>query len=42
MSDGRSKGIDDHGGLWAIGSFFSCEKSGKYNIVRNGNDICEN
>jgi hypothetical protein len=39
MFYGSFEGITDREGLWAIGSFFICKKSGKYNVARKYNDI---
>jgi hypothetical protein len=34
MFDGILVGMTDHEGLWVIGSFVKCDKSGKYNVAR--------
>ena len=39
MYDGSLVGMNDHEGLWEIGSFFRRDKLVKSNVARKGNGI---
>jgi hypothetical protein len=39
MYDGSLVGMTGHEWLWEIGPFLKCDKLGKSNVARKGNDI---